>query len=433
MKFFQFHDEEQGTWALYALAALAVLALGVGFWARIYQLGFPADKVWDEIYFPVFAGDYLNGVPFFDLHPPLGKFIIAAGILLFGDDAIGWRIMPAVFGIAMVGLAGALGWRYTGQRVGALLFAALIAVETVFVVYSRLGLMDGILVFFTLATFLAALWAETRRQVLWVVILLGATIAVKWAALMVAVPAGYVLWRKGLFRQFFGGLYVSLIVYLGIVYIGQIINPTGAGEVFVEAGGVEKIWNRWVLVWNWHEQALKNLTMATPNTGSSAWWTWPLLLYPIRMFRDDAPAGGLRYIYTIGNPVIWWSATLAMVAGAADLARRAFLARENIADHPLVPIVLGYAALLLPWIPSTRLPYLYNYLPVYAFAVLALAWWGTWVWDRGAWGRWAVVAFTFCAVAAGIFYLPLAMALPLDPESLQQRIWLDTWSPQRPA
>lgn len=432
MRLFEAREGEKNSWALYALAALAVVAMGVGFWARLYHLGFPPDRTWDEIYFPAYASDYLNGVPFFDLHPPLGKFIIAIGILIFGDDPLGWRIMPAVAGIALVGLAGALGLRFTGQRVGALLFAALMAAEVMFVSQSRLGLMDGMLVLFMLATLLAALWTERREQVIWVVVLLGLTIAIKWAALMVAVPAGYVLWRKGLFRQFFGGMYVSVIVYVAIVYAGQIINPTGAGEQFNGTGGISAIWNRWILLVNWHEQAFANLSMGTANTESSAWWTWPLLLYPIRMFRDDAPAGGLHYIYAIGNPIIWWSATLAVVASVAELARRVLLLRENIADHPLVPVVLGYAALLLPWTLTSRLPYLYNYLPVYAFALLALVWWGAWVWGRGAWGRWAVVAFGVCAVAVGIFYLPLVMGLPMDADSVQQRVWLDSWSPQRP-
>ena len=77
------------------MTACAVVA---GLWGRLRDLGFPPKRVFDEIYFPVFASKYLEGERFFDLHPPLGKFIIAASIALFGDDPIGWRLMPAVFG-----------------------------------------------------------------------------------------------------------------------------------------------------------------------------------------------------------------------------------------------------------------------------------------------------------------------------------------------
>jgi 4-amino-4-deoxy-L-arabinose transferase-like glycosyltransferase len=148
-------DVDRRVWADYALIFVGVFALGIGWFARLYNLGFPPRQIWDEIYFPVFARDYLNGTPFFDLHPPLGKFIIAFGIGLAGDTPFGWRLMPALFGCAMVPLAGALGWYYFKERAGALLLATFIACETMLIVYSRTGLMDGILVFFVLATFLA--------------------------------------------------------------------------------------------------------------------------------------------------------------------------------------------------------------------------------------------------------------------------------------
>ena len=73
---------DRQVWADYALVLIGVFALAMGWFARLYRLGFPRRPIWDEIYFPVFARDYLNGTPFFDLHPPLGKFIIAAGIAI---------------------------------------------------------------------------------------------------------------------------------------------------------------------------------------------------------------------------------------------------------------------------------------------------------------------------------------------------------------
>ena len=103
----------------------------------------------------------------------------------------------------------------------ALLLAAFIQRETFLIAYSRIGIMDGILVFFTLATLLAALRVERRSQVLWVAVLLGLAISVKWAVFMVVVPVGYVLWRKGFFREFVASLWVSAVLYIVIVYVGR--------------------------------------------------------------------------------------------------------------------------------------------------------------------------------------------------------------------
>ena len=69
----------------------------------------PTQYLWDEKYFPAMANKYLQGVYQFDLHPPLGKFIIAIGIALLGNEPLGWRIMP-LFGLALLPLAALLGW-----------------------------------------------------------------------------------------------------------------------------------------------------------------------------------------------------------------------------------------------------------------------------------------------------------------------------------
>ena len=403
------------SWAYRSVLVLSAVMVLVGLWARVWKLGFPGQRVWDEIYFPVMARKFLEGTYQFDLHPPLGKFIIAVGIAVFGDTPIGWRVMPLLFGCAMIPLGAALGWYLMREKVAALLLAAFIAGETFLIAYSRIGIMDGILVFFTLATVLAALRVERRSQVLWVAVLLGLSISVKWAVLMVVVPVGYVLWRKGFFREFVASLWVSAVLYIVIVYIGALVAVT------------TNPWEAWQWTWSWHLKAAEKITAAIPNSWGSPWWSWPLMLRPIRLSDLFATASGdLQVISTLGNPVLWYGSTLAVVAGIVEAARR-LVARKPIADDPLVPILLGYVFLLLPWIPGTRIPYIYNYLPSYAFALMALVYWLVRLWRRPPWGPWVVVAFTALALAATIFFLPLAMGLPLSPEAMQRRVWMDSW------
>ncbi|HET6688490.1 MAG TPA: phospholipid carrier-dependent glycosyltransferase, partial [Rubrobacter sp.] len=217
VKSFLSHDR---SWAYRSLLLVSICAVALGVWARLYHLGFPPGILWDERYFPAMANKYLQGVYQFDLHPPLGKFIIAAGISLLGNEALGWRIMPTLFGLALLPLAAVLGWYCLKERVGAVLLATFFAAETIFIVHSRIGVMDIFVVFFVLAAFLAALRAESGRQVIFSCVLLGLAIAVKWAAFPVAVPIGYVLWRKGLLRPFLGGLWISAVVYVAVVFVG---------------------------------------------------------------------------------------------------------------------------------------------------------------------------------------------------------------------
>ena len=56
--------------------------------------------------------------------------------------------------------------------------------------------------------------------------LLGLAVSVKWAALGLVVPMGYVLWPKGLLRPFVGSLWISVVVYILVVYVGDIAGGT---------------------------------------------------------------------------------------------------------------------------------------------------------------------------------------------------------------
>src|SRR5215204_916718 len=402
------------SWAYRAMLLVTVFAVALGVWARVYHLGFPSRILWDERYFPVMANKYLHGEYQFDLHPPLGKFIIAVGIFLFGNDPIGWRIMPLVFGLALLPLVGALGWYCLKERVAALLLVTFFSVETIFIVNSRVGVMDTFLVFLVLATFLVALRAEGGGQVILCSLLLGLAIATKWAAFPVAVPVGYVLWRKGLFRPFVGGLWIYAVVYVAVVYVGALISVT-ANPV-----------DAWLWVLDWHLKAANKISAAIPHGWGSPWWSWPVMLRPIRFFYGVNGDGLLQVVIDIGNPLIWWSSTLAVLAGIIDVARRA-LSRRLSADDPIIPIVLGYVCLMLPWIPGTRIPYIYNYLPIYPFAILALAYWLGRLWRYRPWGAWAVVAFAACSAAAALYFLPVVTALPRSHESLRQHMWLGSW------
>ena len=161
------------------------------------------------------------------------------------------------------------------------------AVETMFIVNSRTGVMDIFLVFLVLATFLVALRAEGGRQVILCSVLLGLAIAIKWAAFPVAVPAGYVLWRKGLLRQFLEGLWISAVIYVAVVYVGALISVT--------ANPVEA----WLWTWGWHLKAATKISAAIPHGWASPWWSWPIMLRPIRYLlrgeRGWPVAGGHAY------------------------------------------------------------------------------------------------------------------------------------------
>ncbi len=71
------------SWAYPSMLLITGCAVAIGLWARLYDLGFPPEIVWDESYYTRMANKYLHGNYRPNLHPPLGKFIIAAGMAIF--------------------------------------------------------------------------------------------------------------------------------------------------------------------------------------------------------------------------------------------------------------------------------------------------------------------------------------------------------------
>lgn len=126
------------------IPTLLVLVAGV---MRVVALGHPDRIIFDETYYVGDANDYLaQGVEDgFAVHPPLGKWLIAAGIRLFGDTAFGWRISSAVAGTLLVLIVYLIGVRLLRWRGAAALAAVLAATDGLLFVQSRISMLDAFL------------------------------------------------------------------------------------------------------------------------------------------------------------------------------------------------------------------------------------------------------------------------------------------------
>ncbi|KAI8904782.1 Dolichyl-phosphate-mannose-protein mannosyltransferase-domain-containing protein [Gorgonomyces haynaldii] len=144
---------------------LVLLILTVaGFLTRFYILNNPGQVVFDEVHFGGFASKYLNQEFFMDVHPPLGKLLIAgSGAVLgfngtftfkeigldFGDvPYVGMRAVPAMFGALLPSLGYLTMLNFGFSQAGGVLVGVLVAFENGFVCQQRLILLDSFLVFF---------------------------------------------------------------------------------------------------------------------------------------------------------------------------------------------------------------------------------------------------------------------------------------------
>ena len=480
-----------------ALAMLFALALGLHTWG----LGWLNQLVFDEVYYVPYSLSYLNGDPFFDAHPPLGKYLIALGIalgqwpaawlnwptILVNDQTISplsYRWFNALAGATLPCIAALLGFylsaAYPPQRrlVFALLTSGLVLLTGLSLVESRLALINIYWVWFGLLGQLCWVIARTRWEAssgqasapglhgvplggLAAGISFGCAMAVKWngagfwlgiillelwaqwrifpTAEPMAVPKKIRLWCLGV---------VPLLTY-GLLWIPHLrLNQVSLLAIHRQ-------------LWAAH-QSIGNLETVHPYC--SAWYTWPLMLRPVSYFYKSALGENSLTTYTVqamGNPLLWWFATAAVVALGAGRGsrwlsryrsrsvdaqqRRGKPGRGSLAavsgptrgaspaigklSSPVVTFALvNYGANWLPWVVVSRCTFFYHALGMAMFAVLALAWLLTrWLLDHRWHHRlmaWIMIVFVMVGF---VFWLPIWVGLPLSPEALQQRWWLKSW------
>ena len=105
----------------------------------------------DELYHARTAYEHLHNLSVYEVsHPPLGKIIISVGVAIFGMNPFGWRIMGALFGVAMIPLMYAFGKRMFKRPELALLAAGLFAFDFMHFSQTRISTIDVYGVFFNM-------------------------------------------------------------------------------------------------------------------------------------------------------------------------------------------------------------------------------------------------------------------------------------------
>ncbi|MGK0716336.1 phospholipid carrier-dependent glycosyltransferase [Leucobacter sp. W1153] len=432
------------------LAVLAVLTLAAVL--RFWALGRPGSLVFDELYYvrdavsqlahgfpttwpdddPAFGGERARA--FSDqastiAHPPLGKWLIGLGVLLFGaDSGWGWRSAIAVAGVATVGVTMRLGWLMTRNLWIACVAGFLLAIDGVHVVLTRVALLDGFLALFVVlgALFvwrdvcgpasqqLAQRIAWRRPWLLAAGLTFGAAAAVKWSGLYPLAAFLVFIVVVDVWRRFRSGqphslaraalqalvtaavaLPAAALAYLASWW-GWIASPTAQNR---EPG---EPW--WVSLAQWHGEALAwHSTLTAPHPYQSHPLTWPLGLRPTAMYevnwvqRDGCPwpDGCVAAISPLPNLLVTWGGVAALLLLAWVLIRNVWIRarRPRVSGiaatgsdatswpdtGPLLAasafLLVGYLSGWLPWILTLSRSAVFQFYAVVLtpFAALALA------------------------------------------------------------
>ena len=420
---------------VYGVMAIAF----VSFAARFWNLDGTADVVFDEVYYPKFAQNYLRGEPFFDAHPPLAKYIIALGIQIFGYAPLGYRFMTALAGSLLPLVSYEFIWQLSDRRGWAWLTGWFVAMDGLLLVESRFGLINIYILLFGMLSQLCMVLAlkRSRQRWLWVIatgLMLGASMSVKWTGLAyiigIAAIAGYA-WSR--YRQTLNapqiviGLIILPIAFYFLDWIPHLmINPERD-------------------IWELHRQILgfhQNLGVGKTepiHPYCSPWWSWILLIRPIAYFFEMRPNSMVEFVHAMGNPFLYWLSAIALLICLTFLIVSKFRFPPKILTkiHPKERLPLfwftfyvtaSFLAHWLPWSLSKRCIFLYHYMPasVFAFATLALL--VSLTWRSPLRAVRAIGTGIFVAVAiAFIFWLPIYIGLPISSGYLPMLMWLRSW------
>ncbi len=158
----------------------------VGGFLRFWNLGTPDKLIFDETYYAKQGSSFLDfgyersinpklgdkvddlftkgnpdiwgQAPDFVVHPPVGKWMIAAGEAVFGQsNPIGWRFASAVVGTLSIFMIARIARRLFGSTLLGCIAGLLLAVEGHHFVHSRTALLDVFVMFWALAAFGALL------------------------------------------------------------------------------------------------------------------------------------------------------------------------------------------------------------------------------------------------------------------------------------
>ncbi|KAI1003687.1 Dolichyl-phosphate-mannose--protein mannosyltransferase 1 [Podosphaera aphanis] len=201
-------------------------------------------------------------------------------------------------------------------------------------------------------------------------------------------------------------------------------------------GFLGKFWELQKVMWN------TNAGLVESHAWDSRPLSWPTLRRGINFWSKDN-----RQIYLIGNPVIWWSSTVAILVFLAFKAiallrwQRSFDDYRNLTfkrfDYEVGTMALAWAFHYLPFFLMERQLFLHHYFPALYFAVIVLCQIFDFVTARiggirgmarnPGIGRAGVVLFLALSISAFVTYSPLAYGNAWTRSACQKAKLFDKW------
>ena len=422
------------------IAALAPILIAIASLAlRLINLATPKGLVFDEVYYVDGARDFLKyGVevagnkPEFIVHPPVGKWLIASGIKLFGNNEFGWRFATAVFGTLLILLFARLVHVLFYSPLLTAMAAGLMAMDGLALVHSRTALLDLFLTFFVLLA--VYLWHRERHW--YAAVAIGLAMGTKWSAVYflaaIALVSLYRVFTSYSGRNVIKPTFIKFLQYGLLPLIVYVSTWTGW---FISNRGWDRQWSSSVMAswWHYHAEMLGFHTGLTDKHSYQANpWSWIVMGRPTSFFYES-PQGCsskncAQEVLAIGTPILWW---LGAVAIAVVFGYWVHTMYRRKSDGALNLVVVGIAAGYLPWFFFQKRTVFTFYAIIFEpFMLLAIVYCAKLLLDSAlapSISAAIVASFIIIIFLNFLYFLPVFTGEIINYDDWLKRMWLSSW------
>lgn len=419
-------------------ALVAPLAIAfASFLLRISNLASIKGFIFDEVYYVDGARDLLaHGVevtgakPEFVVHPPIGKWLIAIGIKVFGDNEFGWRFMTALIGSLIILMIGVIAQKLFRSKLLTGLASGLMAIDGLALVHSRTALLDNFLTFFIVV---ATYFFISKRY--WLTgLILGLALATKWSALYFIAVFGLIALYRAFTHHTGRELLkptIERIAQFGVVPVG--VYLTSWMGWFLSDRGWDRNYSSNIAssFIYYHQQMLDfHTTLTTKHNYQANPWSWLIMGRPTSFYYETPKSCGAsscsQEVLALGTPYLWWLATIALAAVIGFWIRS--LVHRRL-EPALTIIVAGIAAGYLPWFFFQQRTVFTFYAIVFEpFLILALVYCAREI--LVAYGRAGQIFIATIAVILALnflYFMPLYMGDVITYDQWHSHMWLPSW------
>ena len=414
---------------------------------------FMNSTYFDEIYHGRTAFEMINNMYCYEnTHPPLGKAIIAIGILIFGMVPFGWRFMGALFGVFMVPIMYILARKLTGTRWLATLMTLIFTFDFMHFTQTRIATIDVYVTLFIMLQYFFMLcyykmsFYDTPIKKTYIPLLLsgicmGLGCASKWtgiyAGLGLAVIFFAVMIRRygeyrtalkrpngkteGIEHRFIIDNYSNFTLKtIGFCVIAFVVIPFTiylCSYIPFSDGTSNNLLGQ--MIGNQRQMFSYHSALDATHPYESTWYQWPVIKRPILYYLESIDGTLKSGISAMGNPFVWW-------AGIPAFLYMLYLALAK-KDRTSLFIAVGYLAQYLPWMLVSRCTFIYHYFPSVPFVVLMIGYSMYKLTKDRPKLKGVAIAYTVLVVALFFVFYPVLSGYPTTDAYVTNLKWLNDW------